>query len=94
MRMTDGHYATAKHLEGTTAGEASTHGVTGQAGPRFAIADASTVGFDADAGILALAVTAHPDFDNTPLFDENGDGDPGIAIESCSAPTTLAAPAR
>ncbi|WP_417623283.1 hypothetical protein [Paremcibacter congregatus] len=32
------------------------------------------VGFEKDAGILALAVTAHPDFDDTPLFDENGDG--------------------
>ena len=36
----------------------------------------STVGFDADSGILALAITAHPDFDDTPLFDENNDGDP------------------
>ena len=27
------------------------------------------------AGILALAVTSHPDFDDTPLYDENGDGD-------------------
>ncbi len=36
--------------------------------------DAGTVGFDAGAGILALAATAHPDFDDTPLFDENGDG--------------------
>lgn len=34
------------------------------------------VGFEESAGILALAVTAHPDFDDTPLFDENGDGDP------------------
>ena len=33
------------------------------------------VGFEKDAGILALAVTAHPDFDDTPLYDENGDGD-------------------
>lgn len=36
--------------------------------------DASEVGFDKKAGILALAVTSHPDFDDTPLFDENGDG--------------------
>lgn len=36
--------------------------------------DAGTVGFDPGAGILALAATAHPDFDDTPLFDENGDG--------------------
>lgn len=39
--------------------------------------DAGTVGFDPGSGILALAATAHPDFDDTPLFDENGDGDRG-----------------
>lgn len=38
--------------------------------------DPSTVGFDAKSGILAMAITAHPDFDDTPLFDENNDGDP------------------
>jgi len=38
--------------------------------------DTSTVGFEPKAGILAFAVTAHPDFDDTPLFDENGDGNP------------------
>lgn len=37
--------------------------------------DPVEVGFEREAGILALAVTAHPDFDDTPLFDENGDGD-------------------
>lgn len=36
--------------------------------------DPSVVGFEPKAGILALAVTSHPDFDDTPLFDENGDG--------------------
>lgn len=36
--------------------------------------DPSAVGFDKGAGILAFAVTAHPDFDDTPLYDENGDG--------------------
>ena len=36
--------------------------------------NSAEVGFDADAGILALAVTSHPDFDDTPLYDENGDG--------------------
>ncbi|MDB5895161.1 MAG: hypothetical protein JWQ88_2692 [Rhodoferax sp.] len=36
--------------------------------------DPSTVGFESKAGILAFAVTSHPDFDDTPLFDENGDG--------------------
>jgi len=34
--------------------------------------DPSEVGFDKGAGILALAVTAHPDFDDTPLFDTKG----------------------
>ncbi len=38
--------------------------------------DPYEVGFERGAGILAMAVTAHPDFDDTPLFDENGDGDP------------------
>lgn len=37
--------------------------------------DPFDVGFEHEAGILALAVTAHPDFDDTPLYDENGDGD-------------------
>lgn len=37
--------------------------------------DPSVVGFDNGAGILAFAVTSHPDFDDTPLYDENGDGD-------------------
>lgn len=37
--------------------------------------DSYEVGFEKNAGILALAVTSHPDFDDTPLFDENGDGD-------------------
>lgn len=35
--------------------------------------NSSAVGFEKDAGILALAVTAHPDFDDTPLYDENAD---------------------
>lgn len=37
--------------------------------------NSSTVGFEADQGILALALTVHPDFDDTPLYDEDGDGD-------------------
>lgn len=36
--------------------------------------DSYEAGFEGKAGILALAVTSHPDFDDTPLFDENGDG--------------------
>lgn len=39
--------------------------------------DPHQVGFARQAGILAFVVTAHPDFDDTPLFDENGDGAPG-----------------
>ena len=38
--------------------------------------DPGEVGFDDKAGILAMTVTSHPDFDDTPLYDENGDGDP------------------
>ncbi len=38
--------------------------------------DPSTVGFAPQAGTLALAATSHRDFDDTPLFDENNDGDP------------------
>jgi len=37
--------------------------------------DSVVVGFENDQGILAFAVTSHPDFDDTPLYDENGDGD-------------------
>lgn len=39
--------------------------------------DPSAVGFEPETGILALAATVHPDFDDTPLFDENADGDRG-----------------
>jgi hypothetical protein len=35
------------------------------------------VGFSKTDGIVALAVTSHPDFDDTPLWDENGDGNYG-----------------
>jgi hypothetical protein len=34
------------------------------------------VGFGDVDGTLALAVTSHPDFDDTPLWDENGDANP------------------
>ncbi|MBU3030611.1 hypothetical protein [Paracoccus marinaquae] len=36
--------------------------------------DPATVGFESGAGILAFAVTIHPDFDDTPLFDESRSG--------------------
>jgi hypothetical protein len=39
--------------------------------------DPALVGFEAKSGTLALVVTAHPDFDDTPLYDENGDGNLG-----------------
>ena len=32
------------------------------------------VGFNQTAGIVALALTSHPDFDDSPLWDENSDG--------------------
>lgn len=38
--------------------------------------DPSAVDFEGGTGILALAATSHPDFDDTPLYDENNDGDP------------------
>lgn len=36
---------------------------------------ATDVGFGATEGIVALALTSHPDFDDTPLWDENADSD-------------------
>lgn len=39
--------------------------------------DPATVGFEGETGILALVATSHPHFDDTPLYDENGEGDPG-----------------
>jgi len=33
----------------------------------------SDVGFNKTEGIVALALTSHPDFDDTPLWDENAD---------------------
>ncbi len=37
--------------------------------------NSSDIGFGADEGTVALAITAHPEFDDTPLADENRDGD-------------------
>ena len=36
--------------------------------------NSGAVGFEEDQGILALALTVHPDFDDTPLYDEDNDG--------------------
>ncbi|GAB4248423.1 MAG: hypothetical protein Tsb0034_27810 [Ekhidna sp.] len=35
--------------------------------------ESTDVGFSATNGIVALALTSHPDFDDTPLWDENED---------------------
>lgn len=37
--------------------------------------DPADVGFSEAQGIVALAITSHPDFDDTPLWDENGNRD-------------------
>ena len=39
--------------------------------------DPAEVGFESGAGILSLAATSHPDFDDTPLYDESGDNNLG-----------------
>lgn len=36
--------------------------------------NSADIGFDKDKGIVALAITSHPDFDDTPKEDENKDG--------------------
>lgn len=43
------------------------------------------VGFTASSGIVALAATSHPDFDDTPLWDESGNrdyADDGVVFHS------------
>ncbi len=43
------------------------------------------VGFGTGSGVVALAVTSHPDFDDTPLWDENGNrhfDDDGVTFHS------------
>lgn len=45
----------------------------------------ASAGFGDVEGTLALAATAHPDFDDTPLWDENGNaayGDDGVVFHS------------
>ncbi len=37
--------------------------------------NSTDVGFDSTDGIVAFALTSHPDFDDTPLWDENNDLD-------------------
>lgn len=65
--------------------------------------DPSEVGFEGATGILALAVTSHPDFDDTPLWDESLDGaydnDGGVyhvhwavLVEDADSPAGLSVP--
>jgi len=42
--------------------------------------DTAVVGFEPEQGILALVVTTHPDFDDTPLWDEDEDGEPANVV--------------
>lgn len=80
----NGRYATFEMEAAGTAG-ASTPDKTGDGAPGADIwayvwpttLDPSAVGFGEGTGILALAATNHPNFDDTPLFDENIDGDTG-----------------
>jgi len=65
--------------------------------------DPSEVGFEGASGILALAVTSHPDFDDTPLWDESLDGEYGndgavyhvhwaVLVEDPDSPAGLSVP--
>ncbi len=61
--------------------------------------DPAVVGFDAGSGILALAITAHPDFDDTPSSTRTATAIPPMTAPSgtrtgwCWSRTTPAAPA-
>ncbi|WP_114010914.1 hypothetical protein [Cohaesibacter intestini] len=80
----NGRFATFRMSTAGKAG-ASTPLAIGNGAPGAAIwayvwpttLDPSAVGFGEKTGILALAATSHPDFDDTPLQDENVDGDTG-----------------
>ena len=80
----NGRFATFRMATAGVAGN-TTLEATGSGAPGAAIwsyvwpttLDPSVVGFGEETGILALAATNHPDFDDTPLFDENIDGDTG-----------------
>ena len=80
----NGRFATFRMSSAGTAGATTLEG-TGNGAPGADIwayvwpttLDPSAVGFGKETGILALAATNHPDFDDTPLFDENVDGDTG-----------------
>lgn len=59
----------------TAAGQLDTAPVLGYVFPTTLKPE--NVGFNATEGIVALAVTSHPDFDDTPLWDEDNDTDYG-----------------
>lgn len=76
----DGRNVTFHMTTAATAGEATPEPAGALAGaPVYAYVwptslDPADVGFEGGTGILALAATSHPDFDDTPLYDENADG--------------------
>lgn len=77
---TEGNIAVFRVAVAEGAGQAKPE-PTGEVGgaPVFAYVwptniDPGEVGFESGAGTLALAVTIHPDFDDTPLFDEGRTG--------------------
>lgn len=80
---TEGRVATFHMAVTGKAGESRPAATGAQAGAQvFAYVwptslDSAIVGFEPGAGILAMVATAHPDFDDTPLYDENRDGDRG-----------------
>ena len=57
----------------TAAGQMDTAPVLGHVFPTTLKPE--DVGFNPTEGIVALAVTSHPDFDDTPLWDEDNDND-------------------
>ena len=77
---TDGRIATfAMSVAGTPGAEAPAPAGRLGGAPVFSYVwptsiDPAVVGFEAGAGVLAFAVTIHPDFDDTPLFDEGATG--------------------
>ena len=79
----NGRFITFRMTTAGTAGASKPEGIGQFAGTSIwayvwpTSLDPSTVGFEGGTGILALAATNHPDFDDTPLFDENVDGDTG-----------------
>ncbi len=94
--------AAATHIT-TTAGSVDAAPVVGYVFPTD-IAPA-TVGFAGTTGTLVLAVTSHPDFDDTPLWDESMDADFGndgaiyhvhwaVLVDDTGSPAGLSVPSQ